>query len=507
MNFIQRTRQRLSELIGNARRTINAYTNRIWSHRPSFDWNRVDYAFYDRLWRGQAVGLEKSGLLAKAIVSKIVAWTMGQAPEIMIAEDENLQSEVNDWWAANEKTILTGYLEAGKLGDSFLVMNGDGSLSVVPPDIVYPIVDEEDYSQIIGWRVNAVHPHPDSAKTMVIIDEYYADRRVRTKQLGGSIVGEPDVFPNPLGRIALVHVPGAGGGINDKFGRPLIEPALPALHDYGQTLDAGLDGNYRQGRPVFAMNFNSTSELNSFWDRYGKTDSKTLADGTIESNEYLDVDLEGIVTFANASGEFKSPGSSSADTMNYLQILYYLLLEHFELPEFLMGSAIQSSKASAETQMPPFIKFIEMQQRFTEGWVIDLVDLGIAWLRAAMMRRVAADLSIKVAWAKLTDDDNRLTLDTLKWAYASGLIDDENAVRLMPVEIEEPEAMLAKLRAEAAKARVESGDAFDEAMKKDAQNTESAAEMTDLIPLDIALKLPYHEHSQNGNGKHSLALT
>lgn len=471
MGLLERTRQTISELIGSARRTINLYANRIWSTRPSFDWNRVDYAFYDKLWRGQAVGLEKSGLIVKPIVSKIVAWMLGRAPDIVIDDDEDLQGDVNNWCADNHPAIIKAALEAGKLGDCYLIMQGDGSLAVVPPDIVDPIVNEDDYSEIVGWRVTAVHPHPEKiGRTMRIVDEYYADRRVRRKRGQGAETVE--TFQNPLGLVPVVHIPGAGGGVNDKFGRPDAEPLLPLLHDYGQILDAGLDGVYRMGRPVFAINFESTQALDQFWERYGKTDTQKRSDGTVEETSYLDVDMEGIVTLANANGEFKAPGSSSQDSMNFLQILYYLVVEHTELPEFLLGSAIQGSKASAETQMPPFVKFIELRQTLSESWVLEIVELAIAYIRVTSMRRTA-EVKPRVQWAALTDDDNRLTLDTLKWAYASGLVDDENAIRLMPLDIDDPEAMLDRLRATS----TDVGDAFDAAMEREAAGADDVSEM------------------------------
>ncbi|MAU11128.1 MAG: hypothetical protein CL607_15015 [Anaerolineaceae bacterium] len=488
MGLRQRVRQVVSELIGNARRTIDVWSNRIWSHRPSIDWQRVDYAFYDKLWRGQALGLEISGLLVKPISSKIVAWVLGQAPDIGIAEDEPLQGEVNDWWQANEGRILEAAMEAEKLGDVYIILNGDGTISLVQPDIVTPIVDEDDYSQIIGWRVNAVYPHPESAKTMTISDEYYADQRVRVMLRDGREI-DRQPFRNPLGRIPVVHVPGPGKGVNDKWGRPRAEAMLNALHAYGQVLDSGLDGNYRQGRPSLGMKFDSVQAMDKFWDTYATTTTQTLPDGTTESTVQLDIDMDGVITYANAEAKYLTPGSSSTDVMNFLQILYYLILEHTELPEFLMGSAIQGSKASAETQMPPFIKFIEKEQKLIEGWVMDLVDLVVAYTRTVAMRRTATDISVKVLWPKLTDDDHRLTLDTLKWAYGVGLVDDENAVRLMPVEIEDPEAMLAKLKAAADQAAKDRGDAFDAAMKADAADADEDQPDAQMIQMPIPLNI------------------
>ena len=483
MGLFKTIRQRISELIGASRRVIQTWVNNIWSFRPAFDWNRVDYAFYDRLRRGQAEGLEKSGLLMKPVVSKIVAWMMGRAPTIVIEEDETLQSDVNDWWAKIHSYVQFAMMESGHLGDAFIVFNGDGTLTVLPPNIVWPIVADEDevvnledvdYSEIIGWRVIGTHAHPHNAKEMRIIDDYYADRRVRTKTVDGKPVGEAQVFRNPLGIIPIIHVP-ANQGVNDRFGRPYAEAMLPLLHDYGQILDAGLDGNIRQGRPVFSLEFDKVSSMEKFWDTYGKNETYTNTDGSTGTNRHLDIDVDGIVTFANAKADFKSPQSSSSDTVAYLEILYYLYLEHTELPEFLMGTAIASSKASAEVQMPPFVMFIELMQSLNEYWVLQLAMLAVAYLRVTRLRRSSA-INIKVQWPQLTDDDNRLTLDTLKWAYAAGLIDDENAVRLMPVEVENPEVMLAKLKQEREANRPDftDGNQFDNAMDRDANASNDA---------------------------------
>ncbi len=504
MNIFQRVRQRISELIGASRRIVQTWVNNIWTHRPAFDWNRVDYAFYDRLRRGQAEGLEKSGLLLKPVVSKITAWVMGRAPEIVIEDNEELQSDVNNWWAEIHSQVQFAMMEAGHLGDCFIVFNGDGTLTVLPPDIVFPIVADEDevqnpnevdYSKIIGWRVIASHAHPYTARIMRIIDEYFADVRIRTKQVDGVPFGEPEVFPNPLGIIPFIHVP-ANRGVNDRFGRPYAEAMLPLLHDYGQVLDAGLDGNIKQGRPVFLLEFDKVSSLDAFWNRYGKIETYKKSDGTPGTNEYLDVDMNGVVTMANAKGEFKSPASSSSDTVAYLEILYYLYLEYTELPEFLMGTAIASSKASAEVQMPPFIMFIELMQSLNEYWLLELARLAVAYLRVTLMRS-GSKLNIKLQWPQLTDEDNRLTLDTIKWAHSVGLIDDENAVRLMPVEIENPEEMLKKLDAEAEANQPEftDGNQFDNAMQRDANQP----------PDDEQPRggdNPNAEMYNNGNGHH-----
>ncbi len=140
--------------------------------------------------------------------------------------------------------------------------------------------------------------------------------------------------------------------------------------------------------------------------------------------------------------DWKSPGSFSKDTEVLLGLIFYLILQHTEIPEFVWGNAIASSKASAESQMPPFIRWIEKRRGQATGWLTDVADVVLATMALwePGIRRATATLR----WEPLTDEDGRLTLDTVIWAYAEGLLDRETALQLAPVTIENIGAVLQK---------------------------------------------------------------
>ena len=48
----------------------------------------------------------------------------------------------------------------------------------------------------------------------------------------------------------------------------------------------------------------------------------------------------------------------------------------------------------------------------------------------------------QVQFEELADQDGALTLETLRWAYAEGLIDDRTALMLAPVRFEDIDALL-----------------------------------------------------------------
>src|SRR5690606_16138064 len=240
-----------------------------------------------------------------------------------------------------------------KQGDAFVVVNADLSLTLVQPDTVDPIVADDDYSRIVGWRITQVIDHPtETARRMTITDEYYADRRVQRIEMPGMATQET-TYPNLLGRLPVVHLAN-GTQDGEVFGHAEAEGALEILHRYGEVFEAAIEGNITQGRPTPVLNFETQADLDKFWNTYGATETQTLPDGTSRTITSLAVDLSQVLTLSGGSFEYKSPASFTEDTGRLLEYLFYLILEHAELPEFVLGNAIASSKASAETQMPVF---------------------------------------------------------------------------------------------------------------------------------------------------------
>lgn len=436
-NTIQRIVGRVLEFFSTS---SDAITNRVrtFTRRfrssyttPSNDWGRSDYAFFRRVYQGRARGLELSGLLVKPLVNKVAAWTLGRAPTWK-CQNENSQTALTDWWGDHHPDILRAWRSALKQADSVLVINADLTITLVQPDIVDPIVADDDFGNVIGWRITQTLIHPETTARMLVIDEYYADRRLHSVQIDG-IVSERQTFRNLIGRIPLVFIanhPDDG----EMFGHSEAEALISLFHRYGEVLDAAIEGNILQGRPTPVITFGSVQDQDKFWDLYGTLSRRTLPDGATETTPELDIDLSQVLTITNGEFDYKTPGNFSDDVAKLLEILFYLFLEHAEIPEFVMGNAISSSKASADTQMPVFEKFIELYQGEASKWLKEIAQIVLGYLSLTTPGVVPEVPGLQ--WRKLTQD-GQLTLDTVKWALESGLLDRRTALVLAPVEVED----------------------------------------------------------------------
>lgn len=442
--MLERARQVISELIGQAKRLQN-YA--IWRFNrsaltPTRDWAQADYAFWDKARWARAQGLELSGLFLKPLSSKIASWVLGVAPQWKL-ENSAAQDKLTEWWTEHHHEVLQAYEEATALGDCYLVINADLSLTMVSPDVVEPIVAEDDFSRIVGWRIVQNHPHPtDINRTMQVVDEYTDRERIRTVTADGKETVTR--YRNLLGICPMIHISNEPRS-NEIFGRPEGYALLGALHRYGEVFDAALDGNIRQGRPTPVAKMEDSAALDKFFETYGRSKTVEHADGTSETFTEIDFDSDNFLALLG-DFEWKGPGSFSKDTEVLLGLIFYLILQHSEIPEFVWGNAIASSKASAESQMPPFIRWIEKRRGQAAGWLTDVARVVLAYY-ALWEPGMTADAPA-LQWESLTDDDGRLTLDTVSWAYAEGLLDRETALQLAPVEIQDIPGVLARAEQE-----------------------------------------------------------
>lgn len=434
------------------KRTLRVRYNDTWYTVPTHDAGQPDYVFWDRAYRGKVKGLELAGLFLKPLASKKAAWVMGDAPAFRF-DDEYTQEQVNRWFLAHHADVLRTLEESAKTGDAYLVVNPDQSTTVVPAHVVTAIVDEDDYSQQIGWKIREVHEHPEKpGTTMTIIDEYTPTERVRKKLKPGATL-TTTTYPNLIDMTPVIHIPN-NRGADERFGHPEGEALIPALHAYGEIFDSAIVGNRRQGRPTPVVEKMGTRQnVEDFWSRFGKKETQTLPDGTVEVIEYIDFSSDDVLTLGGeASFKWAQPGSFTGDTVALLGLIFYLVLQHTEFPEFIWGNAIASSKASAESQMPPFIKWIEKERAYATWWLLTLVMI-VTRLMALSDRRIRVPDSlddIGIRWPALTTQDGTLTLDAIRLALDKGLLSDETALALMPLDIEDPAAEIQRMREEQA---------------------------------------------------------
>lgn len=446
MSRLRAVRAPVQELISAVQHVRFRWLN-AWTAWPASDVSTSDYAFWDRARRCKAKGLELSGLFLRPINSKIAAWAMGERPAWK-SDNPAAAQALNEWWATNHADILFAYEEALSLGDFFLIVNSDLSLTLVPPHIVEPVVDDANYGSIIGWKIIERIDHPTQpGQSMVITNTYTARERVVTTEANGAATTRR--YRNLIGLVPVVHVVNRRGA-GEMFGRPEAEALVPLLQRYGAVLDAGLKGNIRQGRPTPTIeNLGDDANVQAFWNRYGRTETQTMPDGTTQTTTVVDFDADQLLTLGG-TGTFKyaSPNPFATDSEKFLGLLFYLLIEGQEIPEFIMGNAINSSKASAEAQMPPFVRFIDKKRGMAEKWMLQIAQLVLAYT-SVFDRAVNAADQTGVQWSTLTEQDGRLTLESVKYAYNSNLLPADEALSMLPLAVDDPVQSVARAQAEA----------------------------------------------------------
>lgn len=441
-NPIKRVRRIISELIGVThtvyRRVLNPY------NAPLRDYNLTDYAFWDRARRGKAVGMELAGLLLAPVTSKIASWTMGKPPGVK-AESPPTTEELTKWMYQEHPSILLAYKESLDLADSYLVINADLTTTIIPPNVIERIVDEDDFSTLIGYRIIERYPHPTiSGKYQIIEDEYTAESRSRWIYNQGGAKGEPQVFPNLIGQIPIIHIAN-NKSPNEASGNPELEATVELLHRYNETLVAGHDGNIRQGRPTPAIDFKDQEALSTYWDEYSTKVTTTLPDGSTETYDTIPFSADELIA---SVGRFyyAQPGSFLGDTKILLTLLYFIFIEHAQVPEFVMGTAITGSKASAETQMPIWERFIWGKRSQARGWLIEMLDIVQSYM--VVLRIIPRIEKTAIIWDALTGENGKLTIETLQWLLEQNLIDDATALKLAPIDIENVEETIKQAREE-----------------------------------------------------------
>ncbi len=440
---------------------------------PTYDIGQADYAFWDRARRGRARGLGLGGLFIKPLASKIASWALGQLPKIR-SDNSIVQDLVSDWVRTHHAKLIEAYEEACALGDCYVLVNADLSLTILPPQVVMPILAKDDYSRVIGYRVTEVYQNPYTFSKMTIQNDYTATERVRTVSVDADGVEngvykrqtntiKTQTFRNLTGKIPIIPI-AYDAGADERYGHPVAEALLHALNRYDDVFEYAIAGNKRQGRPTPVISkMGDVDQIDKFWALFGKTEKYVDAEGKEQTQNVLDFDADQVLTLGgDAEFDWKAPGSFTSDTQNLLELLFYLILQHSEIPEFVWGNAIASSKASAESQMPPFVRFIEKKQGQITRWLGAVLEVVVAIIRT-YETGIREDDKVTIGWMPLTNADGALTLQAVQLGLDRGLIDTETALKLMPLDIEKPSEVLMKAKAEEAE-RAEEYDRRQEAL-------------------------------------------
>jgi hypothetical protein len=443
----------IGEMIGRA--STNLYGSRL-NLGVSVDTTIPDYTFWSKLRRGKATGYELGGLFAQPIGRITTSWTLGRGFAFTTGE-ETTEAELGRFVATNMTDFMEWFYDSLSLGDAYLVVNPDGTLTPVPANQMEVITNPLDFRQITGYKITTVLPGG-----VTIEDEYGLKERIVRVKRGTDV--QTIRYANLIGRLPVIALHNDREA-NEVYGHPVYESLLTLFAEYDDVIRKALDGVKVMGNPLIAIEGaeNPDEEL----DRLASEDDSTYRNATSnvqQDRKTVDLNItpgDVLVLGKGATINFKGPnGGFTNDAGKMLEFLFLLMLQHSKIPEWAWGGAISSSKASVDSQLPAFALFIQSVQSKLEKALIQLAEIYLA-TRGLVVPLPEVE-SVAIKWNPLTDKNEEIVQAWVELLHGKGLITDTTAVAASGL-VEDAQAEVDDAKAELAKDQ----DDFEKRVEKE----------------------------------------
>ena len=150
-----------------------------------------------------------------------------------------------------------------------------------------------------------------------------------------------------------------------------------------------------------------------------------------------------------------------------LKLLFLLTIEHVNIPEFVWGGAIASSKASADAQLPAFIRIISGWRNWVTEPLQRLAHIWLQTIAAFTPVSYVPDNKINIDFPPPVKEESEVQLQRIKQADVAGLITDATQLRLLEL-VEDPIAETEAANDEAQ----EKADQFEISLENDLNEEE-----------------------------------
>ncbi len=460
----------VNEMLG--RRAENSVVRSTWTGYKdikTLDVTRTSYAlaralFYANLYKDRRTNKEygKEYLLgaplAKPIVNIAAAFAIGAPVQVIEnettpdaksdpkpngdgtkpkAKDNPTIANLNQWLEEQRHFLYIVARNSFRDADNFVAMNDDGTMEELPPEDVEIIIDPLNPGRLAGYDVYTTMDDPvDPTKTITYIDEIRTTYRQR-------VVLHDDKKRTPVAGTRFEYRSSIDGGLeerklpiihfaNEKEGRMLYgvsdyQSLFYLLANYHGVLEAAIKGNIYNSSAVPVMqgvknleqflkkNFTSYKDPDT-----GETKYKLNWDSgkIIVGGEGLDVKM------LQAEG-------TAGDAQIILNILFWLIAQNSETPEFVFGTAVQSSKASVSEQMPMLVRKAIRKQGQLEAPLRQMIDLYIERMAVLKPNEFTAGTQYTIDMPDILDDDLNVNLQIVNALLEKGIITEETSMTLL----------------------------------------------------------------------------
>lgn len=418
---------------------------------PSVDYSRNDYKlfrslYYASLQTKTAKEFLLAASFARPIVDAVAGFALAPGFKVKLRADgvstdklEKAAEGINDWTDDNDSVIFDAFTHRLRDGDAYLYVDELGNLDEADAETVEVILDPVS-GDVIGYDLTEkmrVETQSGIFEDQTIIKRYRLDSIVYTRfakndPKTGKVIysaaftedgvitdldtetkmyADEDFLRRPL---PIIHF------ANDKepraiYGNSELQNVLLNLKQYSSVLDNATAGVIYNSNPIPYATGQSQVQNNQ---------GKALG---WSPDMFLTGDKDTKFGFLQATGIMD-------DASKLLEIYFYLIVQASQTPEFLFGTAVASSKASTESQMPIMIQKAQRKRKqlkkqlkmLVQAYVDRMIYLGDPLYTPFKNK----SLQVSIVYPDIVDEDKKLNLEIVKYLYDAGLITKEKAVEI-----------------------------------------------------------------------------
>lgn len=328
------------------------------------------------------------------------------------------------------KTVRNSYRD----GDFFITVEDDGEFIMLPPEDVDVITNPSNPDSIDGYDIWTSFPDPDDPTGTTVIT--YVDEIRRTYRERMVIDKQNKRTPVPGTRLDYRSI--EDGGLEERelpivhfaneqearslYGISEFQNLYFLMANYHAILSAAIKGNIYNSTSVPVIQ--GVKNMKQFLSQNFQQDKDGNYSLKWDNQKMLVVGEGGSVQMLQGDG-------TAADASTLLNILFYLICQTSETPEFAFGTAVQSSKASVSEQTPMLIKKAIRKQGELEKPVRKLVELYISRMATIRPEEFDAETEFTISMPEILDEDLNINIQIVNALLEKGIITEETAMLML----------------------------------------------------------------------------
>jgi hypothetical protein len=458
----------IKEMYGRIKRTYSwigkGLSYNLYSKDISVDYSKTNYHLARAIFYASVVTVDGTDYgedfllgasFGKPIINSAAAFSFAREPEIFIQDKDIVDSPfpitvsdkekefnkilIDTWQDKYSSDIFKWARNTLRDGDQYMLINNDLTPTLIPPEQVN-IIDDKITGEIIGYDVTTIIEEGESQPPKKI--KYVAEYRklspfLTVKKSEADSVEESEIIFQEVGEDELeereLPIVEAHNEVDarERYGYSEYQNLYYLFSNYHSVFYEAIKGNIYDSVP--ATFFKGIEN----WDAWIKENGVYNDD----TGQY-ELDWSREKTFSGGkdfSVDHAVAPSNSGNAKTILDLLFKLIVQSSETPEFVMGTAVKSSKASVSEQLPVALNKAQRKQKeFTKYYEkLYLTVLQIAERNG--WSQVNSEVGINIKWPSLLEDDLTLNLEIVKFLSEQGLITDRVKMMLlnMPAKVDD----------------------------------------------------------------------